>query len=260
MPSISLNALLHVARSGVLTQQLGMDSLANNIANINTVGYKRSRAEFSELLSEQVEQPPEGDGRNVAQAAGVRMSDNQRIFAQGMIQQSEQMWDVAIEGEGFFQVQLADGSLAYTRDGRFQLDAEGRLVSKAGHYLVPNITLPPDAEQTVLSSNGEILVQRRGETEPQVIDTINLSRFDNNSGLEKIGENLFVPTDASGAAQNGLPGENGMGQMMNYALENSNVELSNEVVDMISAQRAYTLMLRALETSSEMLGLANQLR
>ena len=146
MPTISLNALLHVARSGVLTQQTGIDILANNIANLNTIGYKKTRAEFSELLSEQLEAPPEGDARNMGQAAGVQLADNQRIFAQGMIEPSEKLWDLAIEGDGFFQVQMPDGSLAYTRDGRFQLDAEGRVVTPNGYYLSPNITMPPDAE------------------------------------------------------------------------------------------------------------------
>jgi len=260
MPTISLNALLHVARSGVLTQQTGIDILANNIANLNTIGYKKTRAEFSELLSEQLEAPPEGDARNMGQAAGVQLADNQRIFAQGMIEPSEKLWDLAIEGDGFFQVQMPDGSLAYTRDGRFQLDAEGRVVTPNGYYLSPNITMPPDAEQTVINADGEILVQRRGETEPQAIATINLARFENNAGLDKIGENLFKITAASGDAEQGIPGENGFGQLFSYALESSNVDLSNEIVDMISAQRAYTLMLRAMETSSEMLSMATQLR
>jgi flagellar basal-body rod protein FlgG len=260
MPSISLTALLHVARAGILTQQQGIDILSNNIANVNTIGYRRSRAEFQELLNAQIDQPPDGFGRNIGQAAGALLADNQRIFTQGMIQATDQQWDLAIEGEGFFSVQLPDGSLAYTRDGSFRLDGEGRLVNRSGYYLSPNVTMPPDAEQVILNQDGALLVQRRGETEPQTVATINLARFINNGGLEKIGENLFQPSASSGEAQLGQPGQNGMGQVLGFALEGSNVDLSNEIVDMISAQRAYTLMLRAMETSSEMLGLATQLR
>ncbi|MEW5960290.1 MAG: flagellar basal-body rod protein FlgG [Chloroflexota bacterium] len=260
MPSISLTALLHVARSGILMQQTGIDVLANNIANINTVGYKRSRAEFHELLNSELETPPLGSGRESGQAAGVVLADNQRIFTQGQIQNSEQEWDMAIAGEGFFQVQLPDGSLAYTRDGTFRPDSEGRLVSANGYFLSPSITLPPDTEQSMLNTDGTIMVRRRGETEPQTIGTINLARFSNQGGLEKVGENLFKSTDASGAAQLGQPETNGLGQIIGHALESSNVDLGREVVDMISAQRAYTLMIRAMETSSEMLSLANQLR
>ncbi|MCB0191062.1 MAG: flagellar basal-body rod protein FlgG [Anaerolineae bacterium] len=260
MPSISLTSLLHVARAGLRSQQLNVDAVANNFANINTTGYKRSRAEFHELLSDRLEAPPEGSGRISGQAAGSVLVDNQRIFNQGLIQQSENEWDMAIEGDGFFLVQMPDGSTAYTRDGSFRLDGEGQLTNINGYFLVPNITLPPDTEQTLINTDGTVMVRHRGETEPETIATIELARFANNSGLEKIGENLFKPTDASGEAQLAQPGTEGYGQVVSYALEASNVELSNEVVDLIGAQRAYSLIARAMETSDEMLSIANQLR
>ena len=260
MPSISLTSLLHVARAGLRSQQTEIDVVANNFANINTIGYKRSRAEFHELLNDRLEAPPAGSGRTSGQAAGTLLADNQRIFSQGLIQPSDREWDLAIEGEGFFQLQMPDGSTAYTRDGSFQLDGEGQLTNINGYFFLPNITLPPDTEQTLINSDGTVMVRRRGETEPETIATITLARFANNAGLEKIGENLFVPTDASGEAQVAQPGVDGQGQIVSRALEASNVELSNEVVDLIGAQRAYSLMVRAMETSDEMLSLANQVR
>ncbi|MCB0209797.1 MAG: flagellar basal-body rod protein FlgG [Anaerolineae bacterium] len=260
MPSISLTSLLHIARAGLRSQQTSIDVVANNFANINTIGYKRSRAEFHELLNERLGVPPEDSGRLSGQAAGAVLADNQRIFNQGLIQQSDNAWDLAIEGEGFFQLQMPDGSTAYTRDGSFRLDGEGQLTNINGYFFLPNITLPPDTEQTLINSDGTVMIQRRGETEPETIATISLARFVNNSGLEKIGENLFKPTDASGQPQLVQPGTQGYGQIVSHALEASNVELSNEVVDLISAQRAYSLMARAVETSDEMLSLANQLR
>lgn len=260
MPSISLTALLHIARSGMLAQQVGIDVTAGNIANINTVGYKRSRAEFHELLNAQLEAPPNGSGRNVGQAAGVLLADNQRIFRQGPIEPSEQIWDMAIEGEGFFQVRLPDGTTAYTRDGTFRLDGEGRLTNVNGYFFEPEIVVPPDMEDIMITTDGSIMVRRQGDVEPQTIATITLARFTNPTGLEKIGENLFQPSDASGTAQVAQAGSEGYGQIISQALETSNVDLSEEVVDLISAQRAYTLMVRAVETSDEMLSLANQMR
>jgi flagellar basal-body rod protein FlgG len=260
MPSVSLTTLLHVARSGMLSQQAHIDVIANNIANINTVGYKRSRAEFHEILDTELEAPPADHNRTSGQAAGTILADNQRLFEQGVIQPSEQDWDMAIEGEGFFPLQLADGSLAYTRDGTFRLDGEGRLINARGYPLSSGITLPPDAQETLISPNGEVMVRRTGETEPQTIGTITLARFINPAGLEKIGENLYQSSNASGQAQVGPPGENGFGQILGHALEDSNVDLSREVVQLINAQRAYSLMVRTVETSDEMFNLANQMR
>ncbi|MCG3210094.1 MAG: Flagellar basal-body rod protein FlgG [Anaerolineae bacterium] len=260
MPAISLSALLHVSRAGLLTQQAGLDVTANNIANVSTTGFKRSRAEFQELLNDRLEEPPEGNNRAAGEAAGARLVDTQHIFSQGVIEATDFQWDLAIEGEGFFQVLRNDGTLAYTRDGTFRLDGEGRVVNADGHLLQPEVIIPPDAEETMITGEGKVMVRRTGELEPQVIATINLARFTNPAGLETAGQNLFLPTDASGAAQLAQAGSQGYGTVISYALEQSNIDLSNEVVDMISAQRAYSMMARALRTTDEMMGLATQIR
>jgi flagellar basal-body rod protein FlgG len=260
MPTISLTSLLHVARAGLRAHQLGVDVTANNIANVNTAGFRRSRAEFHELLNEELEAPPEGSDRTSGQGAGTVLVDNQRLFNQGNIEHTGSEWDLAIQGDGFFQIQLADGSMAYTRDGSFRLDGEGRVVIANGYFLSPGLTIPPDAEETVINSDGSVMVRRRGETEPQIIATVQLARFINPAGLEKIGETLFQPSDSSGQPQLGQPGTGERGQILRSALEKSNVDLSEEIVNLINAQRAYSLMVRAMETSDEMLSLANQLR
>ncbi|MCB0155428.1 MAG: flagellar basal-body rod protein FlgG [Anaerolineae bacterium] len=260
MPSFSLTSLLHLARSGILSQQTGIDITSNNIANVNTVGYKRARAEFNELLSAELAPALAGSGRSSGQAAGIRLADNQRIFSQGQIEYTGYAWDMAIEGEGFFQVQQPDGSLAYTRDGNFRLDGEGQLTDSRGYLVAPGVVIPPDAEDTFVNTDGTVMIRRRGELEPQSLTTITLARFSNPSGLDKIGENLFVPSDASGQPQVEQATANGTGQILSRTLEDSNVDLSREVVNLITGQRAYSMMVRALQTSDEMLSLANQLR
>jgi flagellar basal-body rod protein FlgG len=260
MPLISISALMQLSRSGLLVQQEGLDVTAHNIANLNTNGFKNSRPEFQELLSNRLETPPAENGRNSGEAAGAILANATRIFSQGTLDYSEYDWDMAIEGEGFFQVQMPDGALAYTRDGTFRLDGEGRLVNANGYEFMPAVTIPPDAEETMINDNGEVMVRRTGEIEPQVVATIQLARFTNASGLDTIGDNLFIPSDASGPAIVGQSGSQGFGKVMNHALEESTVDLSREVVEMIGGQRAYSLMARALQTTDEMMGLAAQLR
>lgn len=260
MPTISLTSLFHVARAGLRAHQMGIDVTAHNIANVNTAGFRRSRAEFPELLNKEMEAPPEGSGRTSGQGAGTILANNQRLFNQGNIEQTDFDWDLAIQGDGFFQVQLADGSTAFTRDGSFRLDSEGRLVNANGYRLSPAITIPPDAEETMINSDGTVMVRRRGETQPEILATLELARFTNPAGLEAIGETLFQPSESSGQPQVGQPNTGGRGQILGKALEKSNVDLSEEIVNLINAQRAYSLMVRAMGTSDEMLSLANQLR
>jgi flagellar basal-body rod protein FlgG len=252
--------MLHVSRAGLLVQQEGLDVTAHNLANLNTTGFKGSRPEFQELLSNRLEAPPAENGRNAGEAAGAILTNTTRIFSQGTLEFSEYDWDMAIEGEGFFQMQMPDGTLAYTRDGAFQLDGEGQLVNAAGNLFMPTVIIPPDAEETIINDNGEVMVRRTGEIEPQVVATLELARFTNASGLETIGDNLFVPSDASGPAIMGQASSEGFGAVINHALEKSTVDLSREVVEMIGGQRAYSLMARALSTTDEMMGLAAQLR
>ncbi len=260
MASISLSSLLRIARSGLLSQQFSIDSISANIANINTTGYKRSRAEFQELLVNAQQTPPEGDSRNLGEAAGAAISANQRIFSQGDLATTNRDWDLAIVGDGFFQVQMPDGTTAYTRDGAFEIDGEGRLTTVSGYLISPEVVVPPDAEATFINTDGSVMVRRRGETEPQILATISLARFNNPGGLESIGHNLYVATGASGEPEVAQPGSGSVGQIISGALESANVDLSQEMVDLVSAQRAYSLMTRALKVSDDMLSMVNQMR
>jgi flagellar basal-body rod protein FlgG len=260
MSLVSINALLRVARSGLMAQETNISVIANNLANTNTIGFKESRAEFQELLDVEWEEPPEGSNRNAGQAAGTYLAAIQQLFEQGPIEASDFQWDMAIEGDGFFRVQLPDGSLAYTRDGSFRLDSEGRLTTADGYFLQPSFSLPPDTEEATVTTTGEVLVRRTGESEPYVLAQITLSRFANPNGLENIGDDLFQPTDASGPATLGPAGNHGFGQIIGHALEKSNVNVSRQMVDMITTQRAYTLLTRVIQTSDEMLGMAVHLR
>lgn len=258
--STSISSMLYISRSALLTQQNYVDVIANNIANINTVGFKRTRAEFHELLSERIKDLPPDSNRGAGQAAGTSLNGTQTIFTQGILKATENPWDLAIEGSGFFQVQMPDGEVAYTRDGLFKLDADSQLINANGYFLTPPITVPPDAEEVMVAPDGVVMVRRMGEAEPTEIGEIQIAQFENPAGLTDIGENLYQPTDASGQAVLGQPQTDGRGQLIHYAYEASNVDLSQEIVDLITAQRAYTLSTRALQTTDEMLNMATQLR
>jgi len=260
MSSISLNVLLHVARSGLQAQQTKMDTLAHNMSNMNTTGFKHVRAEFQELLDVQLADATAGSNRESGRAAGTRLSATQRLFEQGAVEMSDYEWDMAIEGDGFFQVRMPDGAFGYTRDGSFRMDGQGRLTTADGYLLMPEFTLPPDAEDVMVNSDGTVMVRRRGEVDPTLLATLTLSRFVSAEGLDAAGENLFRETVASGAPVQSAPGTPGVGNLIGHALERSNVDLSQEMVDLISTQRAYTIMIHLLQTSDEMLGMANQLR
>ena len=260
MSLVSLGAILRVARTGMAAQETNMSVIANNLANANTVGYKQSRAVFHELLDEKVEEPEAGNSRFAAQGAGTYLAATQKLLEQGTIEASSYQWDMAIEGEGYFRVQMADGTIGYTRDGTFRLDSEGRLTTADGNFLLPSVALPPDTEETTVTSTGQILVRRTGESEPYVLATMMLARFTDPSALEDVGNNIFQVSEGSGEAILGTPGANGCGQVIGYALEKSNVELSQQMVDMITSQRAYTLMARVIQTSDDMMGMAIHLR
>jgi flagellar basal-body rod protein FlgG len=261
MPTVSLNVLLHVSRTGLQAQQTKMNTLAHNISNINTAGYKHVRAEFQELLDSQIDgELTDGSNRLSGQASGTRLSATQRLFEQGELEQSQYPWDLAIEGDGFFQVRLPDGSVAYTRDGTFRLDGEGRLTTADGYLLIPPFALPPDSEDVMVNPDGVVMVRRRGEVDPVPLATITLARFVNPEGLDDVGDNLLRETAAAGSPIVAQPGAFGMGNLVGHALEKSNVDLAQEMVDLISTQRAYTLIVHVLQASDEMLGMANQMR
>jgi flagellar basal-body rod protein FlgG len=260
MPSVSLTTLMHIARSGLLAQQMNIDVIANNLANLNTTGFKESRANFKEILDSSIGEIPQGQSRTPGQGAGALLADNQRLFHQGNIQESDNPWDLAIEGEGFFQVRMPDGTIGYTRDGSFRLDANGRLVTSDGYLMQPAITIPADAEETSIDPTGVVMVKRTNQAAATTIGTITLARFNNPEGLENVGGNIYIPTDASGTAIAGKTKSTNPAKIVTRALEGSNVEISQQMVDMISAQRAYTLMVKALETSDEMMSIVNQMR
>jgi flagellar basal-body rod protein FlgG len=250
---------LSTAASGMEAQQLTIDNIANNLANVNTPGFKKARVEFEDLLYEQVvtagpSESLEGGIPLTSQIGhGVRLAGVQRIFSQGLTKQTDNPLDLVIEGEGFFQVRLPDGSYAYTRDGSFKIDAEGNLVKAGGFLVAPAISLPEDARAVKVAADGTVSVQLVGDDTPQELGRIELVRFVNPAGLEAIGHNLYRETVASGPPIPASPGEEGVGTISNGYLEMSNVNVIEEMIGMITAQRAYEINSKAIQTAEEML-------
>jgi len=254
---------LWIAKTGLDAQQTRMAVTANNLANVNTTGYKRSRAAFEDLLYQDVrqaggqtsEQTQSPSGLMVG--TGVRVVGTQKMFTQGNIAQTSNALDVAIQGRGFFQVLLPDGTQAYTRDGSFQMNSDGQLVTSSGYPVQPEITLPPNAQSITIGSDGSVGVQTAGQAAPQQVGTLQIADFINPAGLQPRGENLFIETAASGTAQPGSPGLNGLGTVAQGALETSNVNVVEELVTMIETQRAYEMNSRAISASDSMLQFLN---
>ncbi|MGF7184801.1 flagellar basal-body rod protein FlgG [Desulfitispora alkaliphila] len=262
---------LHSAGSGMRGQQLNIDNISNNLANVNTTGYKKSRVEFQDLLYRTMREPGAltQDGgvipTGIQVGHGVRSSATTVDFAQGSPQETNNDLDLAINGEGFFAVELPDLSLAYTRDGSFKIDAEGNLVTSDGYFVLDEGFQPIYiGEETIsdLSITQEGLISARfaGEDEHEEIGQLGMTRFVNPAGLEKMGQNLYRATEAAGFPEEGVPGEFGMGTILQGFIEGSNVEIVGEMVDMITAQRAYELNSKAIHTSDEMLQMANNLK
>jgi flagellar basal-body rod protein FlgG len=257
---------LWTAATGMMAQQTNMDVVANNLANVNTTGFKRSRADFQDLLY----QNTRSAGTTVAQGAtvpagvqvgmGTRTAAVQKMYTVGEFEQTDNAYDMMIEGDGFFQIRMPDGTLAYTRDGSFKPDNQGRFVTSDGYALEPEITIPGDATTITIGSDGTVSVTQPGQTAPQNVGTIQIARFINPAGLNNIGRNLVMPTDASGAATTGTPGQTGFGTIAQYTLERSNVKVVEEMVNMIVAQRAYEVNSKCIQTADDMLGIANNLR
>lgn len=250
---------LWVGKTGLEAQQTRMTIVAQNLANVNTTGYKRSRAIFEDLLyqnvvqvggltSQQTEAPT---GLNLG--TGVRMVATDKQFTQGNIINTNNPFDVAIQGRGFFEILLPDGTQAYTRDGTFQLDADGQLVTSSGYALQPAISVPPGTQAVTIGVDGTVSAVLPNQTTPIEVGAMQLSDFVNPAGLQPRGENLFIETIASGPPQPGTPGLNGLGNLAQGALETSNVSVVEELVSMIETQRAYEMSSRAIETSDEML-------
>lgn len=247
-------------------QQLNIDVIANNLANVNTSGFKKTRVEFQDMLYQtmlpagsteaQGSMAPTG----VQVGLGTRYSATQKIFTQGDFQQTGNPLDLVIEGDGFFQVQLPNGSTAYTRDGTFKLDAQGRMVTSDGSPLDPQITIPPEATSISIGSDGTVSITLPGQTNPQEVGQIQIAKFSNPAGLSNQGHNLLAPTAASGEPIIDTPGMNGLGAIAHGFIEMSNVKVVEEMVNMIVAQRAYEVNAKAIQTSDEMLNIANNLR
>jgi len=246
-------------------QQLNVDNIANNLANVNTTGFKKSRMEFEDLFYQQM-RGAAGAGQNgVAVPTSVQIGygatpvSTQRMFTQGELMTTGNPTDVAIMGDGFFRVQTPDGAEAFTRDGSFKVSADGRLVTNDGYPVVPDISLPGDAREIMIGPDGQVAVRVPGETEPRPIGQIELVRFMNPAGLSAQGQNLLMQTGASGEPLAGTPAMEGFGRLAQGHLEVSNVEIVEEMINLITAQRAYEINSKAIKTSDEMMTLANDL-
>lgn len=260
-----MNSSLRTSASGMMAQQRMIDVIANNLANVNTTGFKRSRVSFEDVLYETVREARVADASSketlspVQIGKGVRISAVLRMHGQGSPEATNRPLDLSVEGEGLFQVQRTDGSVAYTRDGNFTLDASGALVTTGGYHVMPGITLPAEATNVAVAPNGTVSALLPGDSAPTEVGRIELARFLNPSGLEAIGENQFIATDASGEPTTGLAGEDGFGRVLQGTLESSNVEMVQEMTDMIAAQRAYEINAKTVRTAEEMMQQANDL-
>ena len=260
---------LWTGASGMIGQQANIDTISNNLANVNTAGYKKMRADFEDLIYQTVKTagtPATEDTVvpvGVQMGHGVKLADTQRVFAQGALQNTEVATDMAIQGDGFFRIQMYDGSWAYTRNGNFKVDETGRLVTSNGYWVLPDIIMPENflPEKITVSQDGRVsVVVPQIDDEPIQVGQIELYRFPNPVGLTAIGENLFKITNASGDPIAGIPGYDGMGKIAHKFLEMSNVSVVREMVDLIVAQRAYEFNSRTIQTSDNMLGTATSLK
>lgn len=254
------------AASGMKAQQTNLDVIANNLANVNTAGFKKERAEFEDLLYQIDREPgaPVEPGSTVPTGiqvgVGSRVAGTDRLMGQGTVQVTDNPLDLMIQGKGFFQIAMPDGSTAYTRAGSFKVDAQGQVVTSDGYLLEPPITVPEDAMEIAVGENGAVSVKTAGSSAFEEIGQIELARFVNPAGLLAVGKNLFLETDASGAPVVGNPGEDGMGSLVQGSLEMSNVQVVDEMVSLIVAQRAYEASSKAVQTADDMLGIANTLK
>ena len=254
---------LWIAKTGLDAQQTRMAVISNNLANTNTTGFKRDRANFEDLLYQTVRQPGGATSEQtqlptgMTTGTGVRVATTSKEFAQGNIDQTGGALDVAINGRGFFEVLLPDGSTAYTRDGNFQINAQGELVTNAGYPVQPGLQLPEGAQSVTIGADGTVSVQVAGQAEAVQVGALTLSDFVNPAGLQAKGGNLYVETGASGPAQSGAPGQSGLGALVQGSLESSNVNTVQELVAMIETQRAYETNAKAISTIDQMLGYLN---
>lgn len=255
---------LWVAKTGLSAQDMNLTTISNNLANVSTTGFKRDRAEFQDLLY-QVRRQPGAQATQDNQlpsglqlGTGVRIVGTQKNFTEGSLQTTDQPLDMAINGDGFFQVTMPDGTVSYTRDGTFHLNSDGQVVTANGFPLEPAIVVPPETQTFTVGEDGTVSVTVAGSSTPTVIGNIQTANFINPAGLQATGNNLFMETASSGAPQTGTPGLNGLGTVLQNTLENSNVSTVEELVNMITTQRAYEMNSKVISTADQMLGFVTQ--
>jgi flagellar basal-body rod protein FlgG len=256
-----MHPALWIAKTGLDAAQTDVSVVSNNLANASTIGFKKDRAVFEDLLYQNINQP---GGRSSADTelpsglmlgAGSKVVATQKAHTQGNLLTTENALDMSIQGRGFFEIQQPDGSLAYTRNGQFTLNDQGNIVTPgAGFVLQPVITLPQDAQQVTISQDGEVSAQLRGQADPQVLGQLNLADFINPVGLQPIGQNLYVETAVSGAPIQGVPGLEGLGTVAQGTLETSNVNVTEELVNLIESQRLYEMNSKVISSVDQMLG------
>ncbi|UOD35263.1 flagellar basal-body rod protein FlgG [Deferribacteraceae bacterium V6Fe1] len=257
---------LWTAASGMTTQQINIDNIANNLANVNNAGFKKSRVNFQDLLYQELRPAGAITATGISHPTGIQIGlgsnvvATEKIFSQGNFQQTGNMLDIAIEGDGFFQVTLPDGNIGYTRAGSFKLNSDGDIVTPEGYLLEPTINIPENATSISIGTDGTVSVTLPGEAATSEVGNIELARFINPSGLKSIGNNIYLQTGASGEPTTGVPGEDGIGSIAQGVLEMSNVNVVEEMVNMITGQRAYEINSKAIQTGDEMLQIVNNLK
>ncbi|PWG62309.1 flagellar basal-body rod protein FlgG [Sediminicurvatus halobius] len=259
-----MNPALWVAKTGLDAQQTRMSVVSNNLANVNTTGFKKDTAKFEDLVYQTIRQPG-GQSTQDTQlpsglmlGTGVRVAGTEKNHTQGNLQQTGNSLDVAINGRGFMQVLRPDGTAAYTRDGSLQLDNQGQIVTKNGYPIEPNLVIPQDTESITIGADGTVSAQVAGQAQPVQVGNIQLADFINPAGLQPIGDNLYTETAASGAPQQDAPGVNGLGSLQQGALESSNVNIAEELVNMIETQRGFETNTRAISATDQMLQFITQ--
>ena len=256
---------LWIAKTGMDAQQTQLDTISHNLANVGTNGFKRTSAVFEDLLYQNMRQAGAQSSQQTALPTGLQLGTGTRVvatsrnYSQGNLQKTDNALDMAVNGQGFFQIQMPDGTLGYTRDGAFRVDAQGQLVTNNGYTVAPGITIPPNAQKVTIGADGTITVQLPNTAASTQIGQIQLATFINPAGLDPRGQNLFAETSASGTPQVGTPGTNGAGVLNQGYVETSNVNVVEELVSMIATQRAYEINSKAIQTSDQMLAKLAQL-
>lgn len=259
-----MHPALWISKTGLDAQQTDISVISHNLANVNTVGFKRGRAVFQDLMYQTIQQPGAQSSQNtqlpsgVMLGTGVRTAATQKIFTSTSTLQTENSLDLAINGRGFFQVLKPDGSTGYSRDGQFQLNSSGEVVNSMGYVLQPPVTIPQGTKTVTIGSDGTVSAMVPGATTSTVLATLSISDFINPAGLQPVGDNLYNETAASGSPISGTPGQNGLGSIMQGSLEASNVNVVEELVNMIETQRAYEMNSKAIKTVDSMLQFVSQ--